>query len=301
MRARAPASSANLGPGFDVLAVALDCYVRWRSSRPLAARAQRGGGRRAVRRRVAPGRPGGDRGHGPRPPGGHGALADPGRPGPGLLRRRWPPRPPPPPAPTTPSPWPPRTTDIPRTRRPVSSGAGRGHHGGRRPCTRRSRSPTSWPSSRSCPTGPRHRPRPGGVLPETSARADAVFNLGRMGLLLAGLADPALLVADATADRIHQPARTALFPEAPALLCALVDAGALAASWSGAGPSLIGIVRAVGGGRAGRGAGGAGRVGRARAGPGAAGGPPRPRLRGRGRGPAVEPGRSPAERGVRLA
>src|SRR5580698_8341909 len=28
MRARAPASSANLGPGFDVLAVALQCYVQ---------------------------------------------------------------------------------------------------------------------------------------------------------------------------------------------------------------------------------------------------------------------------------
>ena len=27
MRARAPASSANLGPGFDTLAVALACYV----------------------------------------------------------------------------------------------------------------------------------------------------------------------------------------------------------------------------------------------------------------------------------
>ena len=47
----------------------------------------------------------------------------------------------------------------------------------------------------------------------------------------------------ATEDRIHQPARTALFPEAPGLLRGLVDAGALAASWSGAGPTLIGIVR----------------------------------------------------------
>ena len=28
MRARAPASSANLGPGFDALAIALDCYVQ---------------------------------------------------------------------------------------------------------------------------------------------------------------------------------------------------------------------------------------------------------------------------------
>jgi homoserine kinase len=82
------------------------------------------------------------------------------------------------------------------------------------------------------------------LLPETLSRSDAVFNLGRMGLLLAGLADPAELTADATDDRIHQLPRTALFPEAPALLQGLLDAGALAASWSGAGPALIGMVRA---------------------------------------------------------
>ena len=86
-------------------------------------------------------------------------------------------------------------------------------------------------------------PEARGVLPETLTRADAVFNLGRMGLLVAGLADPGALVPEATDDRMHQPARTALFPEAPGLLGALVDAGALAASWSGAGPSLVGIVR----------------------------------------------------------
>jgi homoserine kinase len=84
-----------------------------------------------------------------------------------------------------------------------------------------------------------------GVLPDSLSRADAVFNLGRMGLLLAGLADPAALVPAATGDRIHQPARSALFPESAALLAALVDAGALAASWSGAGPSLLGIVRSL--------------------------------------------------------
>ncbi len=83
-----------------------------------------------------------------------------------------------------------------------------------------------------------------GVLPESLTRADVVFNLGRMGLLVAGLADPAVLLPGSTDDRVHQPARTALFPEAPRILSALVDAGALAASWSGAGPSLIGIVRA---------------------------------------------------------
>jgi len=88
-------------------------------------------------------------------------------------------------------------------------------------------------------------PEARGVLPETLTRADAVFNLGRLGLLVAGLADPVALVPEATDDRIHQPARTALFPEAPGLLSALVDAGCLASCWSGAGPTLLGLTRAA--------------------------------------------------------
>jgi homoserine kinase len=87
-------------------------------------------------------------------------------------------------------------------------------------------------------------PEARGVLPETVPRADAVFNLGRLGLLVAGLGDPAVLLPAATADRLHQPARTALFPEAPALLRALVSSGARAAAWSGAGPTLLGIATA---------------------------------------------------------
>jgi homoserine kinase len=79
------------------------------------------------------------------------------------------------------------------------------------------------------------------VLPDSLSRADATFNLGRMGLLLAGLAEPMHLIPGATADRIHQTQRAALFPEAPALLEAFVEAGALAACWSGAGPTLLGI------------------------------------------------------------
>ncbi len=63
-----------------------------------------------------------------------------------------------------------------------------------------------------------------------------------MALLLAGLARPAALVSQAMEDRLHQPARTALFPEAPELLRGLVEAGALAACWSGAGPTLLGVV-----------------------------------------------------------
>ncbi|HVE47590.1 MAG TPA: homoserine kinase [Acidimicrobiales bacterium] len=85
-------------------------------------------------------------------------------------------------------------------------------------------------------------------LPTSEARAalaaevphpDAAFNLGRMGLLVAGLADRKLLRREATEDRLHQPARASLFPEAAALLAGLTGAGALAACWSGAGPSLL--------------------------------------------------------------
>ena len=70
---------------------------------------------------------------------------------------------------------------------------------------------------------------------------DAVFNLSRMGLLLAGLADRALLIGAAGEDRLHQAQRAHLFPEASELLARLTKAGALVACWSGAGPSLLGI------------------------------------------------------------
>lgn len=78
-------------------------------------------------------------------------------------------------------------------------------------------------------------------LPHQVTRSDATFNLGRMALLLAGLADRDLLVREAAEDRLHQDYRSPLFPEAPQLLSRLVDGGARAACWSGAGPSLLGI------------------------------------------------------------
>jgi homoserine kinase len=83
------------------------------------------------------------------------------------------------------------------------------------------------------------------VLPATVSREDAAFNLGRLGLLIAGLADHTQLVAEAGDDRLHQGARSKLFPEAPALLAGLREAGALTSCWSGAGPSLLGICSAA--------------------------------------------------------
>jgi homoserine kinase len=79
------------------------------------------------------------------------------------------------------------------------------------------------------------------ALPQQVSRSDATFNLGRMSLLLAGLADRSLLVREATEDRLHQDYRSPMFPEAPQLLARLVAAGALASCWSGAGPTLLGI------------------------------------------------------------
>ena len=77
------------------------------------------------------------------------------------------------------------------------------------------------------------------ALPDQVAREDAIFNLGRMGMLLAGLADHRFLAKEATQDRLHQDYRAPLFPEAPELLVALERGGALASCWSGAGPSLL--------------------------------------------------------------
>lgn len=82
------------------------------------------------------------------------------------------------------------------------------------------------------------------VLAATVSRADAVFNVGRIGLLLAGLADHRQLLTAAMEDRLHQAARGVLFPEAAPIIAGLVSAGALAACWSGAGPTLLGVATA---------------------------------------------------------
>lgn len=79
------------------------------------------------------------------------------------------------------------------------------------------------------------------VLGETVAREDAVFNLGRLALLVAGLADGRKLVAAAGDDRLHQDARTPLFPESVPILAGLREAGAATSFWSGAGPTLLAV------------------------------------------------------------
>lgn len=81
------------------------------------------------------------------------------------------------------------------------------------------------------------------ALPAMVTHEDAAFNLSRLGLLVAGLADLGALVAAAGDDHLHQRPRSVLFPEAPALLDGLRAAGALTSCWSGAGPTLLGLCR----------------------------------------------------------
>lgn len=83
------------------------------------------------------------------------------------------------------------------------------------------------------------------ALPASVPHGDAAFNLGRLGLLIAGLADRRLLLRAATEDRLHQAQRAPLFPEAPGLLAGLLDVGALASCWSGAGPCLLALCDAA--------------------------------------------------------
>ncbi len=86
-------------------------------------------------------------------------------------------------------------------------------------------------------------------LPTQTARAalpaqvnfkDAVFNIGRSVLVVQALqSGDETILARSMQDRIHQPYRLKLIPGAEAALAAALTAGAVAAAISGAGPGLI--------------------------------------------------------------
>jgi homoserine kinase len=80
------------------------------------------------------------------------------------------------------------------------------------------------------------------VVPAEFSRIDAIFNASRCALLVRALAigDHAGL-RDAMQDHWHQDARFRLMPGAKAVLDAAIDAGASGASLAGAGPSVIAL------------------------------------------------------------
>jgi homoserine kinase len=81
------------------------------------------------------------------------------------------------------------------------------------------------------------------ALPPMVPRADAVFNVGRVALFLAGLQAGRLdLLREGVKDRLHQPYRAPFVAGMADVLAEGERAGALACFLSGAGPTLLALV-----------------------------------------------------------
>lgn len=81
------------------------------------------------------------------------------------------------------------------------------------------------------------------VLPETVFRADAVFNASRAMLLVRALESGHVArLPELMKDRLHQPYRAKLVPGLEDALTAAVEAGAVGASLSGSGPTVFAFV-----------------------------------------------------------
>ncbi|MDE2939718.1 MAG: homoserine kinase [Chloroflexota bacterium] len=82
------------------------------------------------------------------------------------------------------------------------------------------------------------------VLPGQVSVADAVFNMGRVALLVAGMSlDRPEYLDVATQDRLHQPYRQPLFPAIKLIFAAARDAGALGVFLSGSGSTVLALTR----------------------------------------------------------
>jgi homoserine kinase len=78
------------------------------------------------------------------------------------------------------------------------------------------------------------------ALPDSVPVADAVFNVAHAAMLMLGLADSDWeLIGASLRDRLHQPYRGHLYPRSAELLERAPALGALGATISGAGPSVL--------------------------------------------------------------
>ena len=80
------------------------------------------------------------------------------------------------------------------------------------------------------------------VLPTEYSRSDAIFNISRMGLLIRGLdINNGEWLKTALADKLHQPYRQQLIPGYSEVRQAAIDTGAYGVVISGAGPTLLAL------------------------------------------------------------
>lgn len=102
--------------------------------------------------------------------------------------------------------------------------------------------PRTWRVCLLIPGRPLSTEQARAVLPAQVSRDDAVFNVAHGAVLIAAVmrADGALL-ALAMVDRLHQAARTKLVPALGEIITAAREAGAFGAALSGAGPSVLAV------------------------------------------------------------
>ena len=80
------------------------------------------------------------------------------------------------------------------------------------------------------------------ILRPRVSRQDAVFNLSRSALFVTAMQQGRLeFLRVATQDRLHQPQREQLFPAMPDIVQAALDAGAVGSFLSGAGSALVAL------------------------------------------------------------
>ena len=83
-----------------------------------------------------------------------------------------------------------------------------------------------------------------GLLEPRVDREDAVYNIGRAAMLVRALSTGDLsTLAIATEDRLHQPARQSIFPAMKNIFRAAMSAGALGVFLSGAGSSVLALAQ----------------------------------------------------------
>ncbi|HYK95752.1 MAG TPA: homoserine kinase [Candidatus Dormibacteraeota bacterium] len=81
------------------------------------------------------------------------------------------------------------------------------------------------------------------VLPDSVPRADALANLARVAVGVAGLASGRSdVLALLTRDRLHEPYRAAAYPALPHLVNAALAAGAIGACLAGSGSTVVAFV-----------------------------------------------------------
>ena len=98
----------------------------------------------------------------------------------------------------------------------------------------------AWPLLLVMPSASLSTSKARALLPDVYSRADAVANIQNVALLTAAFAEGrGDLLRSAMADRIHQPYRAEVCPLLPPLLPLAGDHGVLGVALSGAGPSVL--------------------------------------------------------------